>query len=143
MLQSFDIRLLADVRSYPHSKRWPQFNQHALSDALSTAGIQYRHFPALGGKGLPAQQEAQTPLLQSYLGYMQTETFRAAIGELEAAAIRHRTVYMCGEADWQHCHRSYISDYLAKQAWEVIHITGQGTATGHGAPRNIQGKLFG
>lgn len=143
MLQSFDIGLLADVRSYPRSKRWPQFNQHALTAALTAAGIQYHHFPALGGKGLPAQQEEQATLLRGYLGYMQTETFKAAIRQLETAAMQHRTAYMCAEADWQHCHRSYISDYLAKQAWEVIHITGRGTAAEHGAPRNIQGRLFG
>jgi uncharacterized protein (DUF488 family) len=37
LLQANQIRLLADVRSLPGSKRYPQFNKEALANALGKA----------------------------------------------------------------------------------------------------------
>lgn len=48
-LRSFEIQLLADVRSYPGSKRYPQFNKENLKASLTEAAIDYQHFPELGG----------------------------------------------------------------------------------------------
>ena len=53
MLQSFDIRMLADVRSFPGSKRYPQFNKEALEISLRKNDISYIHLKALGGRRKP------------------------------------------------------------------------------------------
>src|SRR5277367_3131264 len=50
LLAMNDIRAVADVRSYPSSKRWPQFNQAELEGALSPANIHYRWMKPLGGR---------------------------------------------------------------------------------------------
>jgi uncharacterized protein (DUF488 family) len=128
MLQSFDIRILADVRSHPGSRIHPQFNQAALSNALSEANIQYAHLPELGGKR-PAT--ATNALFDSYTEYMQTDKFVTGIERLEAMATRQRVAYMCAEALWWQCHRSKISDHLFTKNWEVIHIMSRDRSMQH------------
>jgi len=44
------VDLLLDVRSFPRSRRNPQFNVDTLPDNLRPAGIAYRHVQALGGR---------------------------------------------------------------------------------------------
>ena len=141
LLTTRGIEVLADVRSFPRSKRQPQFNEQPLSRSLQQAGIHYRHFPALGGKGIVMPQTAAIPFA-GYTAYMHTDSFRESVTELEALARQQPVAYMCAEADWQHCHRSHISDYLAGQGWEVQHITAAGALIKHGPPRHRQGRLF-
>ena len=43
MLHSFNIKLIADVRSYPGSRRCPQFNKELLKISLPQKDIQYVH----------------------------------------------------------------------------------------------------
>src|ERR1051326_5671091 len=50
MLQPFAIKLVADVRSYPGSRRYPQFNKEALQISLAKNNIGYVHLPELGGR---------------------------------------------------------------------------------------------
>ena len=50
MLHSFSIKLIADVRSYPGSRRFPQFNKEALEVSLPQDNIQYVHLKNLGGR---------------------------------------------------------------------------------------------
>ena len=53
LLQAQEIRLLADVRLLPGSKRYPHFNREELEALLQGNGIGYRHFPELGGRRKP------------------------------------------------------------------------------------------
>lgn len=50
MLQSFDIKILADIRSLPGSRKFPQFDKENLKISLEEAGIQYIHLADLGGR---------------------------------------------------------------------------------------------
>jgi uncharacterized protein (DUF488 family) len=132
LLKAYKIQCLADIRSYPGSRRLPQFNKPALSEALQQVNIAYQHMPLLGGK---------IPVEGGYTSYMQTDTFLSAIKLLEETALKQRTVYMCAEANWRNCHRSHISNYLKKNNWQVIHIK---TATSSEEHPEVytQGKLF-
>jgi uncharacterized protein (DUF488 family) len=47
------IKLVVDVRSFPGSRRYPQFNKEALSDSLGQHGIHYEYFADLGGRRKP------------------------------------------------------------------------------------------
>src|SRR5437899_11235116 len=49
-LKFFEIQTLADVRSFPGSRRYPQFNKENLRASLAEAGIDYIHLPDLGGR---------------------------------------------------------------------------------------------
>ena len=50
MLQSFQVELVADIRRYPGSKRYPYFNTEALRVSLPAEGIGYTHLEDLGGR---------------------------------------------------------------------------------------------
>lgn len=147
MLSSFNIRLLADIRSFPGSKRFPQFNQFALEQALNGAGINYRHFPDLGGKRrLQENGATEAPAgLKGYTAYMQTPTFGKAIEQLQLLAADRPVAYMCAEAVWWQCHRSYVSDHLKATGWKVFHIIDIAKGEdhpGHRVEKASQGELF-
>ena len=50
LLSDADVELLVDVRAFPRSRSNPQFNAETLADALTAAGLGYRHMQALGGR---------------------------------------------------------------------------------------------
>ncbi len=149
MLQSFDIQLLADIRSYPGSRRYPYFNKEAMKLSLKDAGIGYIHFPELGGRRRPRPDSVNTAwrneAFRGYADYMETAEFRKAIARLDELAQTQKTAYMCSEAVWWRCHRSLVSDYLKTKGWQVLHIQSEGKAAAHpftAAARLEQGNLF-
>lgn len=148
MLLSFNIQLLADIRSFPGSKRYPHFNKEALKIALEQAGIQYAHLPELGGRRKPREDSTNTlwrsAAFRGYADYMETDTFKKAINQLENTARQCRTTYMCSEAVWWRCHRLLVSDYLKIRGWNVIHIMAVGKVMEHSltAIAQTQGNLF-
>jgi uncharacterized protein (DUF488 family) len=148
MLESFRIDLVADVRSYPGSRRYPHFNKEALEISLAKSNIQYVHMKDLGGRR-KANPDSKNTLwrndaFRGYADYMQTNDFKKAIGQLQQRAEKNRTAYMCSEAVWWRCHRSLISDYLKSIGWTVRHIMDIGKADEHpytSAARIVNGKL--
>ena len=127
LLKENGIKLLADVRMYPGSKRYPQFRREALAKSLSEAGIRYEHFPELGGhrKVKPDSKNTawRNEMFRGYADYMETETFRQGIARLlELADTIGPTAIMCAEAVWWRCHRSLVSDFLKVRGVEVLHI---------------------
>ena len=148
MLQSFDIRLLADVRRYPGSRRYPHFNSAELERSLTAVGVAYRHFENLGGRRKPSAASLnlawRLPAFRAYADYLETEDFRIAIKQLQEIAENNNTAYMCSEAPWWRCHRSIISDYLKAEGWNVMHIMKAGKADVHpytSAATIVNGKL--
>ena len=126
MLAAFQINHLIDIRRFPGSKRFPQYNKDLLAPALSKLGIQYTHMEALGGRRNPRPDSLNTAwrvkAFRGYADYMETDEFKTAFTYLEKLAIRNRCVIMCSEAVWWSCHRSLVSDYLKLNGWEVLHI---------------------
>ena len=49
LLTEHGVKVLADVRRFPGSRRFPHFRRDALAAALAEVGITYRHLPGLGG----------------------------------------------------------------------------------------------
>jgi uncharacterized protein (DUF488 family) len=127
LLAAGRIKLLADVRRFPGSRRHPQFGQEALARSLAAAGIAYRHFVDLGGRRsqrLPDSPNTAWRVEQfnAYADYMQSDEFLAALGELMAVAREQPTAILCSEALPQRCHRRLISDALVIRGWRVRHL---------------------
>ncbi|MEO5995733.1 MAG: DUF488 domain-containing protein [Chitinophagaceae bacterium] len=135
MLHSFNVELVADVRSYPGSRKFPQFNKEALEISLPENNIHYVHIKNLGGRRKASPDSKNTGwrhiAFRGYADYMETNAFKDGIRELARYARKQRTAYMCSEAVWWRCHRSMISDYLKLQGWKVMHIMGIDKATEH------------
>jgi uncharacterized protein (DUF488 family) len=148
MLTSHEIKLLADVRRFPGSRRLPHFNQGNLSQSVPKAGIEYVHFPELGGRRRVQPNSPNTAwrnaAFRGYADFMMTEEFRAGIERLLTYTKQKRTAIMCAEALWWQCHRSMISDYLKAAGHEVIHILAVNKTEEHpftSAARIADGKL--
>ena len=148
MLRSFGIEEVADVRSFPGSRRYPQYAKESLEHTLPQAGINYVHIPQLGGRRKVDADSPNTmwrhPAFRGYADYMATAGFREGIKILEKESGSKRTAIMCAEAVWWRCHRSLISDYLKSEGWTVMHITGVGKETEHPytqAARIVDGHL--
>lgn len=135
LLHSFHITLLADIRNYPGSRRYPHFNKEAMEQSLPANGIQYAHFKELGGRRKPVENSVNTAwrneAFRGYADYMQTAEFKKAIEKLEAAAKEQSTAYMCSEAVWWSCHRALVSDYLKVRGCTVMHIMDSSKAVEH------------
>jgi uncharacterized protein (DUF488 family) len=129
LLTQHGVRLLADVRAFPRSRRNPQFNTDILPAALAKAGIGYRHFAALGGRRNPRPDSANAawrePGFRGFADYMETPDFAAALTELLALAGQQSVAIMCAEAEPWRCHRSLISDALVARGVPVEHILGK------------------
>ena len=149
MLKKNGIKLLADVRSLPGSKRYPQFNREALAKALADAGILYGHVPELGGRRKPKPDSRNTTWrnasFRGYADHMETEEFHKGIERLLALAREAgRTAIMCAEAVWWRCHRSLIADYLKAHEVEVLNVLGANKVEPHpytSAARIVNGEL--
>ena len=126
LLRAHGIRQLADVRSLPQSRRHPQFGQAALADALESAGVRYRHFPALGGMRRPRLDSINTalrePAFRGYADHMQSTEFIEGIRALDGFARSAHTTVMCAEALWWQCHRRLLADALFVRGVRVQHI---------------------
>jgi uncharacterized protein (DUF488 family) len=148
LLQSFHIELVADIRSFPGSRRFPHFNKEALTVSLPAHQIQYTHIKELGGRR-PVQPGSHNTgwrhkAFRGYADYMETDDFKKGIATLEELAVAQRCAYMCSEAVWWSCHRSMVSDYLKLRGWSVFHIMGPGKAEEHpytSPARIVQGEL--
>ena len=135
MLKSFHIELVADIRSFPGSKRYPHFNKEALVISLPLNEIEYVHLRGLGGRRKTNIDSHNTgwrlDAFRGYADYMETDMFKKAIEELECLGGKKRVAFMYAEAVWWRCHRSLVSDYLKHQGWTVIHIMGIGKGEEH------------
>ena len=135
LLKAFDIGLLADVRHYPGSRKFPHFNMDVLEVALKQNDLDYVHLPGLGGRRRPLKDSVNTAwrhaAFRGYADHMATSEFKQSLEQLERFASKQRTAYMCSEAVWWSCHRSLISDVLKSKQWKVWHIMDAGKATEH------------
>ena len=148
ILTTHGVQVLVDVRSFPGSRRLPQFNRAALAESLEKVGIEYRHEPRLGGRRTPRKDSHNTAWknasFRAYADHMETAEFRKGVEDLLELARERRVAFMCAEALWWRCHRSLISDYLKAAGHTVIHIIDQSKTEEHpftSAARIVDGQL--
>jgi uncharacterized protein (DUF488 family) len=132
-LDGAGVRTLVDVRRFPSSRRNPQYNRDALSEALARVGIEYRHAEALGGRrsGEPGEDRFDciaVPAFRSYAARMGSPEWQAALEEALSAAT---PAFMCAETPWWRCHRRLIAELLAARGHEVFHILAPGRVDRH------------
>jgi uncharacterized protein (DUF488 family) len=135
LLEENGISALADVRRFPGSRRYPQFNLEELKKACKERSIEYFHFGTLGGRRIPVKNSKnvawENAAFRGYADYQDTTEYREAIDQLQEFASEKLTAYMCSEALWWRCHRALISDDLKKREWNVIHIMDKGKTIVH------------
>lgn len=135
LLREHEIGLLADIRRYPGSKRYPHFGSDAMAAWLPANTIRYVHMPELGGRRKPLPDSPnmawRNEQFRAYADYMATDEFRDAIDALVALSASARIATMCAEAVPWRCHRNLVSDELVRRGIDVIHIIDSGSSRPH------------
>ena len=149
VLNEAGIKVLADVRSIPGSRRHPQFGRSALTASLAKAGIEYVHLRGLGGRR-DAQPDSphvalKVDAFRGYADHMATRRVRRGLraprGDSRA---RNATAFMCAETHWSKCHRRMLSDRLTVDGWSVVHLLAPGKSEPHrlwDVARVVDGRL--
>jgi uncharacterized protein (DUF488 family) len=136
LLRVHGIHTLVDIRSIPHSRRNPQYNQQDLQQAIEAEGLGYKHLPALGGHRRAREDSPNTgwinPAFRGYADYMQTAMFERGLCELlELSRVAGPLAMMCAEAVPWRCHRSMVADALVARGISVLHILGPASTRAH------------
>lgn len=127
MLRANGVTLLADVRSFPSSRKYPQWNQDAIKSALP-ADIGYRWLQDIGGRRYtPVDVSSpndgwRVKAFRDYADYMDTDDFRSGFAELLQISKDSVPAIMCSEAVPWRCHRRLITDALIVAGIEVFNI---------------------
>jgi uncharacterized protein (DUF488 family) len=136
LLVKHQIRVLADIRRFPGSRRYPHFNQGEMRSTLQDSQIKYAHLEDLGGRrqALKGSKNIgwRSKSFRGYADHMSSGEFKEGIGQLIGFCREGGVAIMCAEAlPWQ-CHRMLVSDYLAGLlGLQVSHIMPNGRLQSH------------
>ncbi|MDY6954125.1 MAG: DUF488 domain-containing protein [Thermodesulfobacteriota bacterium] len=128
ILRTHEIQALADIRSYPRSKRNAQFNRENLEIELPRSGIAYGWFKGLGGHkktglGTSSPHGAlRSEGFRNYADFMLSRGFKESVDALLPFVRTSNGCLMCAEVLPFKCHRWILSDYLTVHGAKVIHL---------------------
>lgn len=127
-LERWRIGVLIDVRSYPYSRRHPQFNQGSLEGESFRRGLSYRWLVALGGRPKDASL-VRADGKPDYEAMSRTDDFGFDIQTVVDLARRERTAILCSESRPEQCHRSLlVAPALVAAGCSVLHILPDGSS---------------
>jgi uncharacterized protein (DUF488 family) len=148
LLRAADVKVLADIRSAPGSRRHPQFGQAPLAASLAQAAIDYVHLRGLGGRRDATLDSPHVALrveaFRGYADHMDSAEFAADYARLVSTARTTPTAFMCAETLWWRCHRRMLSDRLTIDGWDVVHLLAPGKRQPHrlwDVARLVNGRL--
>ncbi len=136
LLDGARIHLVADVRSFPGSRKNPQFGREEMERWVPESGFEYVWMRELGGRRRSAGASRNVALrndaFRAYADYMETPEFRAGVDRLLALAGDDPTTVMCSESVWWRCHRRLLADHLVlARGVSVTHLMHDGRLTPH------------
>ncbi len=112
-LLSDGISIVCDVRLTPLSRK-PGLSKKALSSALASVGLGYRHFPALGNpkwnrSGFAGDVVELRVAQQAFVAtVLETPEARRALDEIRECSGSQKVALLCFESDEVRCHRSLV-----------------------------------
>lgn len=120
-LQAAGVRLLADVRAVPLSRR-PGFSKNILAAGLRKAGIDYVGLKALGtpAEGREAARKGHhARLAEIYARQLDLPEAIVQAEQLKDMAAEQPTALLCFERDPSGCHRSLLIDAILPDAERI------------------------
>ncbi|MEW5992810.1 MAG: DUF488 domain-containing protein [Pseudomonadota bacterium] len=131
LLKQHGITALADVRSHPYSRHFPQYSQEALRAALAREQIAYVFL----GKELGARSENPACYRQGKVQYellAKEPQFAVGLERLRTGMERFRIALMCAEKDPLDCHRAVlVARRVDESGTPVEHIHADGHLEKH------------
>ena len=133
LLHLHGVNAIADVRSTPTSKRFPQFDRKALQASLEASGIRYVFL----GDGLGARPRDPACYVQGTAEFDKiraTDNFAEALARLRRGSQTYQICLMCAERDPADCHRTWlVAQTLHDAGATVTHILADGAIEPHDA----------
>ena len=129
LLKGAGVTEVVDIRSYPGSRRNPQYGRDEMTRWLPDAGIAYTWIKDLGGRRKPVPDSKHIALrhtsFQAYADHMETEEFHRGVDALlEREGL---PAVMCSESVWWRCHRRLLADHLViVRGVDVVHLMHDG-----------------
>lgn len=139
LLRAESITAIADVRTAPFSRRFPQFNKDALQSELPMDGIAYSFLgKELGGR--PTSSQFFCDGVADYERMAKSPQFAHGLQRVLEGARKYRIALMCSENDPLDCHRCLlVGRALAERGVAVKHIFADGTLADH---REIEDRML-
>ena len=127
LLRHAGVDAVADVRTSPFSRHFPQFNRDTLKSELRLDGVSYVFLGReLGGR--PSDPKLYSEGVADYEKMATCEAFGKGLERVVEGAKRYRIALLCSEHDPIDCHRCLlVSRALAKKGVRVSHILTDGT----------------
>ena len=126
LLQGASITAIADVRSSPRSRHFPQFNRGALEAELRADGIAYTFLgDQLGGR--PKGRQYYRDGAADYERMATTAEFKRGLERVLDGTRKYRIALMCAEQDPLDCHRYLlVARALQERGLKAGHILPDG-----------------
>ncbi len=126
LLRQAGVNAVADVRTSPFSRHFPQFNRDALKDELRLDGVSYVFLgKELGGR--PTDRMLYSEGVADYEKMARCDEFGKGLGRVVEGAKKYRIALMCSEHDPVDCHRCLlVSRALSTKGARVSHILSNG-----------------
>lgn len=136
MVRGAHLRWIVDVRSFPGSRRNPQFGREEMERWLPREGVAYSWIRELGGRRKPVSDSKhialRDPAFRAYADHSATAGFLTGVDTLVALAEAEAAAVMCSESLWWRCHRRLLADHLVLlRGVDVVHLLHDGRLTPH------------
>ncbi len=131
LIEKHQVQAIADVRSFPYSQRYPQYNKENLKKTLKDHSIEYVFL----GEELGARSD--DPLcyeddLAVYEKIADTKLFKQGIERLEKGGAKFNVCMMCAEKEPLDCHRAIlVSRHVNENKFDINHILNDGQIENH------------
>lgn len=124
------VSVLVDVRSFPFSGYYQDYNKDQLEQTLRRENIYYRNYAREFG----ARQTEQSYYPKGYLDFelfAQSPAFQDGVRKVENSMEKDfRFALMCAEIEPIDCHRAIlVARAFAERGYEVIHLRPKGPMT--------------
>jgi uncharacterized protein (DUF488 family) len=131
LLRQASVTAVADVRTAPYSRHFPQFNRDRLRDELRRDKIAYVFLgDQLGGR--PKDKKLFRDGAADYEAMVRTANFEKGLERVIDGAKKFRIAMMCSEHDPLDCHRCLMVGRVLHECGVVVgHILSDGSIISH------------
>ena len=138
-LRRHSITAIADVRSTPFSRNFPQFSREALKSSLQADGVAYSFLgKELGGR--PRDLSLYQYGVADYEAMARTRSFEDGLARLKRGYEEYAVALLCSEHDPLDCHRCLlVGRALSEQGHHVMNILLDGTLIDQ---RSLENRLL-